>query len=100
MTVKSEPKKRGRKAKKTTDNSTPTAPKKGRKPKGGKIIENTKITIVEPPQKPNVIVHLKCNSKDINLSLDHEFIQKIIIIMVEFNPTILILTKTMTYNIN
>ena len=76
MTVKSEPKKRGRKAKKTTDNSTPTAPKKrGRKPKGGKIIENTKITIVEPPQKPNVIVHLKCNSKDINLSLDHEFIQ-------------------------
>ena len=76
MTVKSEPKKRGRKAKKTTDNTTPTVPKKrGRKPKGGKIIENTKITITEEPQKPNVILHLKCNSKDINVSLDHEFIQ-------------------------
>ena len=76
MTVKSEPKKRGRKAKKTTDNSTPTVPKKrGRKPKGGKIIENTKITVTEEPQKPNVILHLKCNSKDINVSLDHEFIQ-------------------------
>jgi len=75
MTVKSEPKKRGRKAKKPT-NTTPSVPKKrGRKPKGGKIIENTKITITEPPQKPNVILHLKCNSKDINVSLDHEFIQ-------------------------
>jgi hypothetical protein len=47
MTVKSEPKKRGRKAKKPT-NTTPSVPKKrGRKPKGGKIIENTKITITE-----------------------------------------------------
>ena len=76
MTVKSQPKKRGRKAKKSADNSTPSVPKKrGRKPKGGKIIENTKITVTEEPQKPNVILHLKCNSKDINVSLDHEFIQ-------------------------
>lgn len=77
MTVKSEPKKkRGRKAKKITDNSTPSVPKKrGRKPKGGKIIENTKIVVQEPPQKPNVIVHLHCTSKDINVSLEHEFIQ-------------------------
>ena len=77
MTVKSEPKKkRGRKAKKTADNSTPSVPKKrGRKPKGGKIIENTKIVVQEPPQKPNVIVHLHCTSKDINVSLEHEFIQ-------------------------
>ena len=77
MTVKPEPKKkRGRKAKKTTDNSTPSVPKKrGRKPKGGKIIENTKIVVQEPSQKPNVIVHLHCTSKDINVSLEHEFIQ-------------------------
>ena len=76
MTVKSEPKKRGRKAKKTTESTTPSVPKKrGRKPKGGKIIENTKVVVTEPPQKPNVILHLKCNSKDINVSLDHEFIQ-------------------------
>lgn len=77
MTVKSEPKKkRGRKAKKTTDNSTPSVPKKrGRKPKGGKIIENTKIVVQEPSQKPNVIVHLHCTSKDINVALEHEFIQ-------------------------
>ena len=76
MTVKSsEPKKRGRKAKKTNDNTPPTVPKKrGRKPKGGKIIENTKITVVEPTQKPNVILHLKCNSSDINVSLDHDIL--------------------------
>ena len=71
---KSEPKKRGRKAKNATEKST-TPKKRGRKPKGGKIIENTKIQVSEPLQKPNVILHLKCNSKDINVSLDHEFIQ-------------------------
>ena len=61
------PKKRGRKAKVPVDKeSTPTVPKKrGRKPKGGKIVENIKINNDEKEIKSNVILHLKCNSTDI-----------------------------------
>ena len=33
--------------------------KRGRKPKGGKIIEEKKI-VVELDQKPNIILHLNC----------------------------------------
>jgi len=44
----------------------PTGRKRGRKPKGGKIINdvtsNKKTQIV----KPNIILHLKCNQKDID----------------------------------
>jgi len=61
---KPEPKKRGRKAKTTTEKSS-TPKKRGRKPKGGKIVENTKITVATDEVKPNVILHLKCNSTDI-----------------------------------
>ena len=53
---------------KNTEEQTPVVkvPKKrGRKPKGGKIIEqknlNTKPVI---NQKPNIILHLKCSSND------------------------------------
>ena len=60
------PKKRGRKPKAITQD-TPKIPKKrGRKPKGGKII--TKINEVVKPdntQPPNIILQLKCNSKDL-----------------------------------
>ena len=64
------------KLKANANKSSSEPPKKrGRKPKGGKIIENAKITVAEPPQKPNVILHLKCNSKDIDISFDHQFIQ-------------------------
>jgi hypothetical protein len=42
--------------------------KRGRKPKGGKIIQQTiPLTNVREP-KPNVILHLKCSLKDLNLS--------------------------------
>ena len=50
-----------------TDNK-PVAKKRGRKPKGGKIIQQ----IVSPNKftetKPNVILHLKCSLKDLSLS--------------------------------
>ena len=54
----------------TTDVSTPSAPaptgkKRGRKPKGGKIIQQVETTIVETEMKPNVILHLKCFMKDL-----------------------------------
>ena len=64
------PKKRGRKPKKTKTNPV-DEPKKvhrkrGRKPKGGKIIKkiNEKINPDEL-KKPNIILQLKCSSKDL-----------------------------------
>jgi hypothetical protein len=64
------PKKRGRKPKKTKTNQV-DEPKKvhrkrGRKPKGGKIITkiNEKINPDEL-KKPNIILQLKCSSKDL-----------------------------------
>jgi len=53
-----------------SDSTTPSAPaptgkKRGRKPKGGKIIQQVETTIVETEMKPNVILHLKCFMKDL-----------------------------------
>lgn len=46
----------------------PVSKKRGRKPKGGKIIQQIiPLTNIEEP-KPNVILHLKCFLKDLNLS--------------------------------
>lgn len=74
-------KKRGRKPKNKTndqpneiqtqeeksENIEKPAPKKrGRKPKGGKIIVNDPKPIQSNVIKQNVILHLKCNLKDIN----------------------------------
>jgi hypothetical protein len=65
-------KKRGRKPKPKPENPEPHIPKKrGRKPKGGKIITNP----LEKSEKSeyiteNVILHLKCNSEDIDINND------------------------------
>jgi len=61
------PKKRGRKPKKKTNLIEKPPPKKrGRKPKGGKIIKkNEKIKTSTITQQPNIILHLKCSSKDL-----------------------------------
>ena len=40
--------------------------KRGRKPKGGKIISNTSPNVVIATPKPNVILHLRCRKKDLN----------------------------------
>ena len=40
--------------------------KRGRKPKGGKIIQQVVATGENKMSKPNVILHLKCSLKDIN----------------------------------
>ena len=68
------PKKRGRKPKnqvqppvETTEPTTPPAPKKrGRKPKGGKIISELKPIENDGIIQHNVILHLKCNSDDVD----------------------------------
>ena len=65
-------KKRGRK--KNTE-SLPSAPppdkvpkKRGRKPKGGKIIAEVANKEISPDIKPNIILHLKCKLNDITKS--------------------------------
>ena len=40
--------------------------KRGRKPKGGKIIQQSMIVDSPKNDKPNVILHLKCSMKDLN----------------------------------
>ena len=49
-------------------NDKPIAKKRGRKPKGGKIIQQVvPLTNAKEP-KPNIILHLKCSLKDLNSS--------------------------------
>lgn len=44
----------------------PIVKKRGRKPKGGKIIQNMVLLNNTKETKPNVILHLKCSLKDLN----------------------------------
>tara|TARA_X000000368_G_scaffold393196_1_gene358698 strand:- start:186 stop:1184 length:999 start_codon:yes stop_codon:yes gene_type:complete len=61
------PKKRGRKPKPKTNVEKPPPKKRGRKPKGGKIIKkNQQLTNTVINKTPNVILHLKCNSEELN----------------------------------
>jgi hypothetical protein len=39
--------------------------KRGRKPKGGKLIARNTNDVAEPAPIPNIILHLKCSSKDL-----------------------------------
>lgn len=70
-----EKKKRGRKPNvvlTTTTNTTDKIPKKrGRKPKGGKIVQYQPIKELKCEQKVNIILHLKCVKNDItNIKTD------------------------------
>uniref|UniRef100_A0A6C0E315 MYM-type domain-containing protein n=1 Tax=viral metagenome TaxID=1070528 RepID=A0A6C0E315_9ZZZZ len=52
-----------------TETETETKPplkKRGRKPKGGKIIHNIVVDNSNKIQKPNIILHLKCFLKDLD----------------------------------
>ena len=42
--------------------------KRGRKPKGGKIIQQLESNIHQTEDKPNVILHLKCSMKDLQIN--------------------------------
>jgi hypothetical protein len=51
----------------TIDNiEKPVAKKRGRKPKGGKIIQQIVPINNSQEQKPNIILHLKCSLKDLH----------------------------------
>lgn len=45
--------------------------KRGRKPKGGKIIQQTLPVVEQKETKPNIILHLKCSVKDLQLTGDY-----------------------------
>ena len=47
------------------DDSKPSAKKRGRKPKGGKIIQQIEPISNQKESKPSVILHLKCSIKDL-----------------------------------
>ena len=51
---------------KNNNDIKPTAKKRGRKPKGGKIIQQIVPLINNKESKPNVILHLKCSLKDLH----------------------------------
>lgn len=69
-----EKKKRGRKKANATQEVTtntieevkPVPKKRGRKPKGGKIIQQNISLENKDSNEPNIILHLKCSLKDIN----------------------------------
>ena len=47
------------------ENNKPIAKKRGRKPKGGKIIQQIIPLNLNKESKPNIILHLKCSLKDL-----------------------------------
>ena len=51
------------------DEDKPVPKKRGRKPKGGKIIQQIVLTNSNKEPKPNVILHLKCSLKDLQSNL-------------------------------
>ena len=68
----------------------PVAKKRGRKPKGGKIIQQIVSLNNNKDPKPNVILHLKCSLKDLQSNL----VQGYEIQSFNFQPT-----NQLTYNI-
>jgi hypothetical protein len=44
--------------------------KRGRKPKGGKLIQNTDVVIEENSKPVNIILHLRCSLKDLNIQTE------------------------------
>lgn len=49
----------------------PGVKKRGRKPKGGKIIQQTLPITIQKETKPNIILHLKCSLKDLTSDGEH-----------------------------
>ena len=74
----------------------PLSKKRGRKPKGGKIITKTAENNIKPQQIANVILHLKCSLNDLN-DYNTQMNQQITNPL-EYNPSIP--PNIMTYNNN
>lgn len=52
----------------TKNNDKPVSKKRGRKPKGGKIVQNIVTLNDKKEVRPNVILHLKCSLKDLGFN--------------------------------
>ena len=52
-------------------NEKPASKKRGRKPKGGKIIQQVLNNVPQQEDKPKVILHLKCSMKDLQNTTQH-----------------------------
>jgi hypothetical protein len=57
------------------EDSKPIAKKRGRKPKGGKIIQQAVSINNNKETKPNIILHLKCSLKDLQMNSTNNNIQ-------------------------
>jgi|Laugresbdmm110sn_1035088.scaffolds.fasta_scaffold54971_2 hypothetical protein len=81
-----ENKKKGRKKKvdekEEETNDENILKKRGRKPKGGKLIQNTDITVETAALPVNIILHLKCYIKDL------DFQPEVVIDPLSYNPTV------------
>ena len=55
----------------------PPLKKRGRKPKGGKIIHNVVIDNSNKIEKPNIILHLKCFLKDLDNQIENNTVDNI-----------------------
>lgn len=64
--------------------STDDSKKKGRKPKGGKLIVKTEDTMTQQAPLSNVILHLKCSTKDLNEYMDKN--NKLLMDGLSYNP--------------
>ena len=95
-------KKKGRPTKKDSIITPPVEkiPKKrGRKPKGGKIISNVSQDIVQTAPKPNIILHLKCGKKDLDNNVNNNLyynpnVQKVESFQFEQNLDFQIISQT------
>ena len=60
----------------TKSEETTVLKKRGRKPKGGKIIQQFASNIPQKEEKPNIILHLKCSMKDLQINTpNHTFME-------------------------
>ena len=78
----------------TSENQTICIKKRGRKPKGGKIIVKPSDSNIKPSQITNIILHLKCSLNDLNDYNAH--MNQQITNPTMYNPTVP--PNIMTYN--
>jgi hypothetical protein len=76
------------------DTTTPTAKKRGRKPKGGKLISKKQEKMTEMVTPVNIILHLKCSMQDLN---EHNTeLNRLVTDPLNYNP--IIPPTILTYN--
>ena len=76
------------------DSTAPTAKKRGRKPKGGKLISKKQEKMTDIVTPVNIILHLKCSMQDLN---EHNTeLNRLVTDPLNYNP--IIPPTILTYN--